>query len=198
MISPASGHSSVLGTGPPKLWVSGLFLLSCSVFPVASPVLLWGQPTSEILVRMNSQTLGRFCGETTFLVGQETATPPLPPPPSPAPDVRAKSDSRTILDHVLGQGEAGSCLGPCNLSVLSFYSGPGIWSYFLAVVILETVLPIGGGKASPCLAETKGKYGSESAFSSKAGLFQANFGVHQVKTANFELISFEVVMWVQK
>ncbi|KAF3825253.1 hypothetical protein GH733_005887 [Mirounga leonina] len=31
-----------------------------------------------------------------------------------------------------------------------------------------TVLPIGEGKASPCLAEIKGKYGSESAFSSKA------------------------------
>lgn len=124
-----------------------------------------GQPTKEILVRMSCQMLGRFCGQTMLLSGQETATSHLWPPGAVWHWRQFGWRSQSRRSQLQ--------LGPLEPVCVLIYSGPGICSY-----ILETMLPVGEGKASPCSAETKGKHRSESAFSSKVDYFQANFGVY--------------------
>lgn len=83
-------------------------------------------------------------------------------------------------------------LGPCNLSVLSFIHVQG--SVF--IFILETVLPVREGKASPLFSYNQRKVWAikhifqQDRFVSGKSLSPSAL----VKTANFELITFEVMM----
>lgn len=130
MISPASHSSSVLETGPPRLWVSARFLLSCFAFPVPSLVSLSGpihqsdpceneQPDARQILWLDLVPLGPGIG---YL-------PPAASRPSLAPDL-------VWMDQVLSPGEAHSWLRPQQPFCAFIYSGPGVHSYLL-VFILE-------------------------------------------------------------
>lgn len=94
------------------------------------------------------------------------------------------------------KGKPAPGLGARNLSMLSFIRVQGsVFIYLLS--FLRQCYQLEKGKHLFCSDVTEGKCGSESTFPSEAGVFLPRLFA-LVKTANFELISFAVMMGVQK